>query len=173
MWRSSAADGCVNKLGAVNLHPEVATLAPLLGTWSGEGQGSYPTTKDFVYRETVTFSHVGKPNLAYAQRTWALDDGRPLHSEVGFWRVPVPGRLEVVLAHPTGVVEVETGTIQLGQLSRIELATIRVVCAPSAKSVVALERTFVLDGDVLRYTLRMAAVGIPLTHHLRAELRRE
>ena len=42
----------------------------------------------------------------------------------------------------------------------------------SAKQVDLVTRRYDLVGDTLRYSIAMAAVGLELTHHLRAELRR-
>src|SRR2546425_8015510 len=114
------------------LHPDVVPLGFLIGSWMGEGKGEYPTIETFAYGEEVRFWHVGKPFLAYTQRTWALDDGRPLHSESGYWRMGGARRVELVLAHPTGVAEVEDGTLDGTSLS---LATSSVVRTPTAKLV--------------------------------------
>ena len=153
------------------LHPDVAALRFLLGRWVGEGRGEYPTIDPFTYGEELRFWHVGKPFLAYSQRTWHVVDGRPLHSETGYWRLPGGGPvLELLLAHPTGVIEVEQGAVEG---SRIELATTDVVRTPSAKEVTALARTIEVHGDVMTYALRMAAVGRSLEPHLTAELRRQ
>ena len=156
------------------LHPSLEPLAFLLGTWSGSGQGEYPTIEPFAYDETITFAHVGKAFLAYSQRTKASDDGRPLHAETGYWRCPASGRVEVVLAHPTGVVEVEEGTIENGVIT---LRTVHVVGTSTAKVVASLTRVFRLIAgngpSVLDYTVAMGAVGVPETHHLAATLLRE
>ena len=153
----------------VPLHPDAAALQFLLGTWSGEGKGYYSTISSFAYREEVRFWHVGKPFLAYSQRTWALDDGRPMHSEVGYWRPKPGGIVELVLAHPTGHVEVEEGTLVGTTLS---LESLLVGASSTAKDVTAIHRRLVVDGDVLTYTMSMEAVGEAFQEHLSAVLHR-
>ncbi|OJZ71321.1 fatty acid-binding-like protein [Mycobacterium paraffinicum] len=157
-----------------DLHPDLAALAPLLGTWAGRGAGEYPTIQPFDYLEEVVFSHVGKPFLAYAQKTKAAADGKPLHAETGYLRVPQPGRVELVLAHPSGITEIEVGTCAVADdVIDIELSTTDVGLTPTAKEVTALGRSFRVDGDELSYSVRMGAVGQPLQHHLAAVLRRQ
>jgi hypothetical protein len=153
---------------AAPVHPLLEPLAALLGTWHGVGNGEYATIEPFTYEETVTFGHVGKPFLAYTQSTSA-DDGTPLHGEAGFWRPAGSGRLEVVIAHPTGHAEVADGTVDG---TRYLVRSTEVTAVATAKEVTAIERDVVVDGDVLRYTLRMAAVGCPMSTHLSAELHR-
>lgn len=160
-----------------DLHPQLAHVAGLVGTWSGRGRGEYPTIAPFEYAESITFSHVGKPFLAYSQRTRSVGGvpTQPMHAESGYWRFPAPGVVEVVLSHPTGVVEVEEGTltVRLDGSIVIELTTTTVALTSTAKDVEALRRRFVLHGDTIDYTVAMAAVGEPLLHHLEATLYRE
>jgi hypothetical protein len=160
------------------VHAEIAPLGWLLGTWAGEGHGHYPTIADFDYGEEVVFAHIGKPFLTYRQRTWALDDGRPLHAEAGYWRLK-GDMVELVVSHPTGIAEIEIGPLREdtgdantapGVLRIIDLASVAVTATPSAKEVTAVSRQFRAHGDRLEYHLEMAAVGHPLQGHLDATL---
>jgi hypothetical protein len=156
------------------MHPALEPLAVLLGTWEGEGSGHYPTIEPFTYGERITFAHTGKPFFTYQQTTWRTDDGAPLHAEVGYLRV-VPGvaigalAVEWVLAHPTGIAEVEEGRFVDGV---IELTATTVGRTATAKPVHSLRRQVVLGEDRLRYDLWMAHAETPETHHLEAVLYR-
>lgn len=156
-----------------DLHPDIAFLAPLLGTWTGDGVGDYPTIEPFGYFEAVTFAHAGKPFLTYRQMTTAAADSRTLHSEIGFLRAPAPDRAELVLAHPNGITEIEEGALRVdGSVIEMDLTATTIGLTGSAKQVTALARSIRIDGDVLTYRLNMAAVGQDLQHHLSATLRR-
>ena len=146
------------------LLPELEPLAFLLGTWRGEGEGHYPTITSFGYGQEMTFGYYGKPVLEYTSRAWALDDGRPLARESGFW-----GRVEVLLAHPTGIAAVLLGAVS-GR--SVELASETLALTPSAKHVDAESRRYEVTGDELAYAEQMAAVGQPLQPHVSARLHR-
>ena len=151
------------------MHADVERLAFLLGTWTGEGRGEYPTISGFAYREEIRFSHNGKPFVGYVQRTWALDDGRPLHGESGYLRPVGPdGELEYVLVHPTGLAEIGGGRVVGGRVSLAARAT----RTPTALAVEQVERDIEVVSDVLRYELRMSMESVPLTRHLVGELRK-
>jgi hypothetical protein len=154
---------------ATELNPAVQPLAFLLGTWRGEGVGDYPTIKPFQYREEIRVWHTGKPFLIYTQRTEAIDDGRPLHTEMGYLRGVGEGRVELVVAQAIGFAEIAIGMVRD---HRLELKSLHLARTPTAKAVSAVERDIWLDGDVLRYQLRMMMETVPLTRHLTASFHR-
>ena len=177
-------------------------LAWLVGHWAGAGVVGYPTIgEDVRFGQELSFSHDGRPFLAYASRTWLLDDDgrqvRPLASETGYWRpgTPLPGEhaeqggggggpaggggsageagsgmpLEVLLAHPTGYVELYHGT---ADGPRVTLETDAVVRSRTAKEYTAATRMYgLVEGDLL-WVMDMAAVGVPLRSHASARLKR-
>ena len=167
--------GVLSRLtGMMDLHPTMTVLEPLLGIWAGPGAGEYPTIPSFRYLESITFGHVGKPFLSYAQHTKNLDDGRPLHAETGYVRIPAPGRVEWVLAHPTGIVEIMEGPLAVTNDGALTMTLTSTISRTStAKAVAEMARTFTLRDGELSYTVQMAAMGLQLQHHLSAALRKE
>lgn len=155
----------------MDLHPDCEQLAFLLGVWRGAGQGSYPTIEAFGYNEEVVFGHVGKPFLAYSQKTKHAVTGAPLHAESGYVRAIGGERIEFVVVQPSGIVELHSGTVE-GRSLALELDGVHTT--PGAKSVTDVHRRIWVDEanseTALQYEVSMAAVGESLTHHLRATL---
>lgn len=155
------------------VHEAVEPYRFLLGTWRGTGDGSYPTIDPFGYHEEVTFGHVGKPFLAYSQKTRHVDTGLPLHAETGYWRPVGDGRFEVVLSHPTGILESLAGDFEATPDGGVfDLRCDAVTRTETAVDVGETRRRFVVAGNTLTYDFSMAAVGLELTHHLSASLER-
>ena len=155
------------------LHPLCAPAAFLLGEWRGEGHGGYAGMTPFTYREEMRVRHTGKPYLAFEQRTWETGEsarsGREVHGELGYLRCHEGGGMELIVAMAPGHAEVSTGSVDG---TRISLFSTGVLDAPSSAAVSAVKRTWLLDGDVLRYDLEMSALDQPMGWHLSAELRR-
>lgn len=153
----------------MEMHEALKPVAWLLGTWQGQGKGIYPTIADFDYEEELKFWHAGKPVMAYASRTWSPDDGRAMHSEMGYWRPQDDGSIEVVIAHSFGLTEVMHGTLD-GQT--VSLTSVSFQRTPTAKKVESETRELTLHGDELRYEMGMAFGNNAMQNHLVARLSR-
>jgi hypothetical protein len=153
-----------------DLHPDCEAFAPLIGTWRGTGHGSYPDIEPFDYEVEWTFTTHGTRWVALHCRTWHTDTGAPWHYESGFLRPVPPDRLECVIAQPGGLGEVQEGTVDGGLF---QLRSVAVAQTTTAKRVDVIERTWRVDHDSLRCSVRMAAVGKELGGHLEERLERE
>ena len=144
-------------------------LTALAGTWRGSGDGEYPTIAPFHYTEELVVTPVpGRPLGHWRSTTRDAASNEPRHAESGFLRA-TPQGLELVVAHGFGIVETAAGTFD-GRLLTLDSSGL--LGTASAKQVDEVQRRYELDGDTLRYAIAMAAVDVPLTHHLRARLRR-
>jgi len=146
----------------------------LVGTWSGEGRGYFPTVNSFDYRETLVFTRRDEKTLAYEQRTQKCYDGQTewleSHWENGFSRILENGELELVSAQ-IGRSEVLIGSIEiLGNLTRIRFASKTIINDPR---MISSARTFELEGDSLRYEMEMQTTKVnESTQHLKIALQR-
>lgn len=156
-----------------DLPRELAPLAWLVGRWEGAGVVGYPTIESVHFGQEVEVTHDGRPFLEWQSRTWLLDDAgakvRPLATELGFWRPVEEGQVELLLAHPTGIVELYYGT---AEPAKIELRTDSVLRSPHAKEYNAGSRLYGLVNSNLMWAMDMAAVGQSLQSHVSAELKR-
>ncbi len=160
-------------MDAPEIHPDLQPISFLLGHWEGAGVVGYPTMESAQFGQEIIFGHNGKPFLTYSSRTWLLDAQgdkvRPLATETGYWRAQPERQLEVLLTHPTGVVEIYVGEVVF---HKIELHTDVVARTATAKEYTAGHRLYGLVNGNLMYAFDMAAMGQPLQSHTSAELKK-
>eukprot|EP01127_Copromyxa_protea_P023444 TRINITY_DN8769_c0_g1_i2.p1 TRINITY_DN8769_c0_g1~~TRINITY_DN8769_c0_g1_i2.p1 ORF type:complete len:283 (+),score=60.53 TRINITY_DN8769_c0_g1_i2:90-938(+) len=169
-------------------HPNITHLKSLLGAWEGQGQGVYPNITPFKYHEKSTFTSLGpaKPIIHYVQKTFAVQEGKPvlskpMHTECGYIRVlspptasPQEVKLELCLADPTGIAQIFSGKIDFASETELQITwqSLHVSCSPSAKKVTTVSRSWKINTSekTLNYTLDMGALGNEHQNHLTASL---
>ncbi len=159
----------------VTLPERLRPLAWLIGRWEGAGVVGYPTIEAVNFGQEIVCSHDGRGFLEWHSHTWLLDATtgervRPLGTELGFWRPAEDGKeVELLLAHPTGIIEMYYGTMEPAKVS---IQTDSVMRSPTAKEYNAGTRLYGLVESELMWVMDMAAVGQELQSHLSAQLRR-
>jgi hypothetical protein len=147
----------------------------LLGTWTGNGNGKFPTITSFNYREILTFSIDGLNDLIhYEQKTWLTHNDTPSHWESGFIK-PVENEenvFEILNSQDSGRVEVLKGKL----ISDVENHTIhfKMKLIQNDPRMVNSERIFTMQQDKLSYIVKMATKNTPEhQQHLESTLNRE
>lgn len=157
----------------VDLPEALRPLAWLIGRWEGVGVVGYPTIEEANFGQEIEVTHDGRSFLKWESRSWILDAAgekvRDAATESGFWRPLENGEVELLLAHPTGILELYYGTMEP---AKIQLKTDGVLRAPSAKEYNAATRMYGLVESKLFWVMDMAAVGQELQSHASARLSR-
>jgi hypothetical protein len=158
-----------------DVNEQLLGLAWLLGTWVGNGHGTWPDTGDFEYGQQIEFTQNGGPYIYYFSQTWFLDaEGqpeKPLLTETGYWLPHDDATVDAVLAHPEGIAELWSGKVQG---AKIELTTDVVVRVPdSTLAYTGGQRLYGnVDGDLL-WTWDRGTEEIPLQPFMWAKLQRQ
>ncbi|XP_069474222.1 peroxynitrite isomerase THAP4 isoform X2 [Ambystoma mexicanum] len=158
-----------------DLNPTLQPLAWMLGSWVAEvpGDCTFPTIRSFNYLEEVQISHVGQPVLNFTFNAFHADSRKPMHRECGFIRLqPDTKRVAFVIAHNTGIVEVEEGELN-GQELTIASCSIARMSFSKEPHVEQITRKFCLNSEgMLEQTVSMATSKQPLTQHLHITYRK-
>lgn len=137
-----------------SLPPEVIPLSWLLGVWEGTGVIAYKIgaeLREHEFAQRIAFTQDGGPHIQYACSAWLADAdnaqllGKPLFSELGYWRLsrrfgpadPGPGMLPGVgdpvfttadsvetLRNSGGSFDLEVSILQPGGVSELYLGTV-------------------------------------------------
>jgi hypothetical protein len=144
----------------------------LLGKWTGNGSGKFPTITSFNYTETLTFNFDGVNDLIqYEQRTWLTPNNTPSHWESGFIK-PVEGEenvFEISNSQDSGRVEVLRG--EYSRQNGSDILHFKMKLIQNDPRMVSSERIFTIQDNQLSYVKKMATQNTPEhQQHLQATL---
>ncbi len=165
------------------LPQEILPMSWLLGAWRGAGQGGYPGQEGFAFLQEVVCTTDGRPFLHYYSRSTRLmadgSLGEQLAVETGYLRPAPDNNAELLLAHPTGYVEIWTGEVTITGLvdakitgARMELRTAGLLRTETAKDYSGGTRMYGLVNEKLLWVMDMKAMGQALAPHVSAQLDR-
>ncbi|MCC9306625.1 FABP family protein [Kitasatospora sp. RB6PN24] len=171
-----------------DLHPDVVSLAFLLGTWEGAGVHAPlpgqegPGSEKCNFGQEIVFRHDGRPFLEFRSRTWVLNSAgekvRPLENEHGFWRVTSNQRgtsgereVEVSLVRDDGTVEIWYGKLADGK-PQIDLATDAVARVEGSAPYTGGKRLYGFVEEQLLWVGEKQAPEVPLRPYMSAQLKK-
>lgn len=148
---------------------------PFLGVWRGNGV----VLPEIAYEEELSLEVFGTPvakQIRFASKTWRAGgnyEESPMHTEFGMMKVMFRDEnnaaVELLLSHPFGMTEIETGEYTNGAL---ELRTFNISRSPTASNAIVegIRRRFWLENNTLRYELFLKLIGREEYLHLQANL---
>lgn len=150
------------------VHPDIAHLSWLLGTWKGIGRGQYPNTEPFLFEQLLQFASDNRPFLEYRGVSWIVDENaerlHPSHTEQGYWRAAPENGVEAMIANPLGICEIWTGQVEVTGLenaritgAKLLLSPASISSSPTAAKVHTAERMYGLRDNRLLMAFDMGA----------------
>ena len=148
-------------------------VSALVGHWSGEGAGQYPTIEPFDYRETLqVVERSDHPALHYEQQTWrkTADGETASHWETGLLTLSSNGDVRLLNAQG-GRSEVMQGTWKHNDDAWT--VVLEAIGYAGDERVVKSMRNLRFDGKTLDYSMQMETTATnQMSLHLEASLTR-
>lgn len=169
------AEDTANLRFGPDLHSGLLALLPLVGVWEGEGEGENETHGQHRFGQQIIVAHDGENYLSWTSRAWIIggDDSAdiPAYRESGFWRISEDDKIEFLVAHASGHIEMYYG--EPVQQAAWEVSTDVVLASPTGEQSRAAKRLYgiVPDGD-LGWVEERVDPEHGLRPHLSARLRR-
>lgn len=147
----------------------------LVGKWRGAGT---IINHAISYGEILTISPFRTPKgqcFEWTSRTWkdpgSLEES-PMHTEIGMFRaIPAEGKfnIELMLSHPFGMNEVETGVLEDSELELRSTGFSRVPTSTN-QNVTGIRRLLRVNAETLSYQMFLTLTDREEYLHLEANL---